>query len=124
MELKSFTIQLSSPRPDVLKDFYRDVVGLEEDPVVGGFKINGGHLLIAAHSEVSGPNVEPARFLLNFFVSDIDAEQERLQSKGIRFIRDKGREYWGGIISTFSDPDGNYCQLIEFRPEEEFSGAN
>lgn len=118
MKLESFTLQLSSPSPDALKDFYRNIVGLEEDPVVGGFKINGGHLLIAGHSEISGRNSEPARFLINFFVSDIDAEQSRLEGQGVTFIRDKGREYWGGVISTFPDPDGNYCQLIEFRPEE------
>lgn len=118
MKLESFTIQLSSPQPDTLKEFYREIVGLEEDPVVGGFKIGDGHLLIAGHSEISGTNTEPARFLLNFFIADIDAEQGRLEAQGVMFIRDKGREYWGGVISTFADPDGNYCQLIEFRPED------
>lgn len=33
------------------------------------------------------------------------------------FIRTAGREPWGGVISTFADADGNYCQLIEFRPQ-------
>lgn len=123
MKLESFTIQLSSPEPDALRDFYGNVIGLEEDPVVGGFKVNGGHLLIAGHSEISEPNKEPARFLINFFVSDIDAEQSRLEGQGVAVIRDKGREYWGGVISTFTDPDGNYFQLIEFRPEEATSEA-
>src|SRR5687767_4871345 len=108
MKLVSFTIQLSSSDPDALKDFYRNIVGLEEDPVVGGFKVNGGHLLIAGHSEITGPNKEPARFLINFFVADIDSEQARLEGHGITFLRDKGHEYWGGVISTFTDPDGNY----------------
>ena len=55
--------------------------------------------------------------LINFFVDDIDAEQKRLQAQGVPCIRDKGKEYWGGVISTFIDPDGNYIQLIQFRPE-------
>lgn len=54
--------------------------------------------------------------MINFFVQDIDAEQARLEAAGVRFLRDKSKEYWGDIISTFTDPDGNYAQLIEFRP--------
>ena len=27
-----------------------------------------------------------------------------------------GREAWGGVISTFADPDGNLCQLIQYDP--------
>jgi predicted enzyme related to lactoylglutathione lyase len=55
--------------------------------------------------------------LVNFFVDDLQAEQSRLEGQGVRFIRTAGREEWGGVISTFLDPDGNYCQLIEYRPE-------
>jgi hypothetical protein len=32
------------------------------------------------------------------------------------FIRTQGREDWGGVISTFLDPNGNYLQMIEFNP--------
>jgi predicted enzyme related to lactoylglutathione lyase len=35
----------------------------------------------------------------------------------VKFIREKGTEYWGGVISTFNDPDGNTIQLMEFKPE-------
>ena len=55
--------------------------------------------------------------LINFFVDDLAAEQARLEGLGVKFIRTAGREEWGGVISTFLDPDGNYCQLIQFRPE-------
>ncbi len=55
--------------------------------------------------------------LINFFVDDLKAEQERLEKQDVTFIRSAGREPWGGVISTFQDPDGNYCQLIEFKPE-------
>ena len=50
------------------------------------------------------------------FVEDVEAERKRLEAQGVTFIRREGIEYWGGVISTFLDPDGNYCQLIEFRP--------
>ena len=55
--------------------------------------------------------------MLDFFVEDLVAEQDRLKSKGVQFIREAGREEWGGVISTFLDPDGNYCQPIEFKAE-------
>ena len=38
-----------------------------------------------------------------------------LEAAGVQCIRRLGQEYWGGIISTFVDPDGNYVQLIEYR---------
>jgi predicted enzyme related to lactoylglutathione lyase len=50
------------------------------------------------------------------FVEDVAAEQARLEAQGVEFIRKQGREYWGGIISTFLDPDGNYAQILEYRP--------
>ena len=55
--------------------------------------------------------------LIDFFVEDIAAEQARLKSHGVKFIREEGKEHWGGVISTFLDPDGNYCQLIQYKPE-------
>ena len=73
--------------------------------------------LIDRHSEIAGETKEPARVLVNLFVADVAAEQKRLESVGVKFIRSAGREFLGGVISTFLDPDGNYCQIIEFRPE-------
>ena len=35
---------------------------------------------------------------------------------GVTFIRTAGKEEWGGVISTFLDPDGNYVQIIEYKP--------
>ena len=58
---------------------------------------------------------EPQRALINFMVEDLKAEQSRLKAAGVQFIREEGKEEWGGTISTFLDPDGNYCQLVEFK---------
>ncbi|MEO7803480.1 MAG: VOC family protein [Actinomycetota bacterium] len=109
-------IQISSHRPLELKAFYSDVVGLEIDENVGGFKVGSGFIVIDSHDDVSGPNDQPARFLVNLFVDDIASEQARLVAAGVPMIRDRGKEFWGATISTFIDPDGNYFQLIEFRP--------
>ena len=55
---------------------------------------------------------------VNSLVLNITSEHpEQLEAKDVNLIRSAAREEWGGVISTFLDPDGNYCQLIEFRPQ-------
>ncbi len=39
-----------------------------------------------------------------------------LAAAGVQFIREPEREEWGGLITTMLDPDGNYVQLISFKP--------
>lgn len=117
--MEMFAVGRFSDDPARMRDFYRDVVGLSDDvPDLGNpFMAAGTPLYVGAeHSEVHGPAKEPARILLNFFVADLAAEQARIEGHGVSFIRTAGREYWGGVISTFPDPDGNYLQLIEFSP--------
>ena len=113
-----FGVSRSTGQLERMKQFYREVVGLSDDfPALGNpFMAGGTALYISAHSEVHGDTQEPARVLLNLFVTDLAAEQKRLEGHGVEFIRSAGREPWGGIISTFTDPDGNYIQLVEFRP--------
>jgi predicted enzyme related to lactoylglutathione lyase len=119
MDVAGFVVNITSEDPQRLTTFYRDVVGLTPNPQIGesAFHVGGSDLLIDGHSEVRGQAKEPARVLINFFVEDLAAEQARLEARGVTFIRTAGREYWGGVISTFLDPDGNYLQLIEFKPE-------
>ena len=121
MKVNQFVLNVTSGDPARLSAFYRNVVGLPPKPEIGedfAFDIGGGSaLVIDGHSETKGATKEPQRMLVNFFVDDLQAEQGRLEQQGVRFIRTAGREEWGGVISTFLDPDGNYCQLIEFRPE-------
>ena len=118
MNVTQCIINLNSGDPDRLGTFYRDIIGLEGNTDIGpnAFNAGGTTLLIDGHSEVSGTNSDPPRVLINFFVDDLDAEQSRLEGVGVKFIRKAGREEWGGVISTFVDPDGNYGQLIEFKP--------
>ncbi len=118
MQLNQFAINLTSEQPDELKRFYRDVVGLAPMPEMGdgAFRAAGGVVFVDGHSETHGGAKEPQRVLVNFFVDDLQAEQKRLDAAGVRFIRREGKEYWGGTISTFLDPDGNYLQLIEYKP--------
>ncbi len=119
MKVNSIVLNINSTQPATLFEFYRDVVGLPVVPDMGETALDmaGTALIFDGHSEIAGPAKEPARHLLNFFVDDVAAEQARIEGHGVKFCRTAGREYWGGIISTFNDPDGNFVQIIEFRPE-------
>ena len=118
MQLVSFAINLTSEEPARLLAFYRDTVGLTPRPEMGegALQLGDATLFVDGHSEVKGATKEPARALLDFFVGDLAAEQSRLEAAGVKFIRTEGKEPWGGVISTFVDPDGNYGQLIEYKP--------
>ena len=119
MDVTGVIININSEDPARLMAFYRDVVGLPPHPDAGreSTLVAGAvEFVFDTHSRVSGPSAEPERILVNLFVGDVEAEQRRMEAAGATFVRKLGREYWGGVISTFVDPDGNYGQLIEFRP--------
>jgi hypothetical protein len=119
MQVNAFLLNLTSDQPAALVHFYRDVVCLPPAPGVSdtAFQVGGGFLTIDGHSAVHGPAKEPQRYLINFLVDDLAAEQERLEAQGVPFIRRAGQQVWddehAAGISTFLDPDGNYCQLVQ-----------
>ena len=120
MNVTHISIQLASGDPERLRAFYKDIVQLptEEHMGPGAFKIGAmDALLIVDHSEVSGMAKEVARTMIDLHVEDIDAEHDRLKAAGVMFTREKGVEFWGGVISTFDDPDGNTIQVIQHKPE-------
>ncbi len=117
MKATSFVVNITSDNPDRLRAFYADTIGFEADPNSGLLSVVPGvSLAIDDHSETHGAAKEPSRVLIDFFVDDVAAEEALLKSKGVQFVREQGLEWWGGIISTFADPDGNYCQIIQFDP--------
>jgi predicted enzyme related to lactoylglutathione lyase len=119
MKVSGFLIDLTSEDPELLKSFYEDIVELpkREGMGDGAFAVGDATITISGHSETRGQAKEPQRVLIDFFVDDLASEQALLEGRGVEFIRKAGKEYWGGVISTFLDPDGNYCQLIEYRGE-------
>lgn len=115
MKVNGFNVNVCSEQPGRLIEFYTDVVGLQPLPQIspGAFMVGGAALLVDGHSEVSGIAREPQRILLTMTVDDAAAEQERLEAAGVEFVRTATREPWGGLVATFLDPDGNYCQLVQ-----------
>jgi predicted enzyme related to lactoylglutathione lyase len=119
MKVESFVLNLTTDDPDLLRSFYDDILELphREGMGEGAFALGDATLIIDGHSLTRGQAIEPHRVLINFYVEDLEAEQQRLEARGVEFIRRSGREWWGGLVSTFLDPDGNYCQLVEYRPD-------
>src|SRR5215213_3223880 len=120
MKVTSFILNVTSEQPERLKAFFRDTVQLQPHPQIGdgAFTVgDGAAFVIDGHSETKGTAKEPQRALINFWVDDVQSERERLEAAGVTFIRKEGTEYWGGVISTFLDPDGNYCQLMSMKGE-------
>ena len=118
MQVEQLIININSEQPEALREWYADVLELTPAAFPGGaFDVGGAQLIFDGHSEVHGKAAEPQRVLINFFVDDLAAERERLLAKGVEFIREPEREEWGGLITTFLDPDGNYLQFIEFKQD-------
>lgn len=118
MEVGQFAINLTSDQPQEVLRFYKETLGLPPAPEMGegAVRAGGAVIFVDGHSDTRGAAKEPQRVLINFFVDDLQSEQDRIEKAGATFIRRGGKEPWGGSISTFLDPDGNYCQLIEYKP--------
>lgn len=98
-------------------EFYQGKLGLEPHsikPDFVSFKWGQMRLGLGIHGQVTGASKDPFRVMVNFGVDDIESEYSRLTSQGIIFIRKPEKEHWGGRIATFSDPDGNILQLMQF----------
>ena len=115
MKVNAFNVNVCSENPERLIEFYANVVGLPRMPQLpGGFMAGTTGFLVDGHSETKGAAKEPQRVLLTFTVDDATAEQQRLEAAGVKFVRRPAREPWGGLVGTFLDIDGNYCQLVEY----------
>lgn len=109
-------VYTSRERFEDMRRFYVETLSLpvrsDRDGFVN-FEWHGLRLTVAIHSELSGPNEDPARILINFETDGIFAEYERLQAAGVVFRRPPELETWGGHVATFLDPDSNMLQLLQ-----------
>jgi predicted enzyme related to lactoylglutathione lyase len=118
MRVNEFVTSIQTEQPEAMIAFYRDVLGLAVNEEIGPGAFMAGSssfiaLIIEGHEGVRGATKEPERVMLNFMVGDANAEQERLMSQGVRFVREASEDPGFGIVATFVDPDGNYCQLMQ-----------
>jgi predicted enzyme related to lactoylglutathione lyase len=99
-----------------LLPFYRDVLGLPVGVQTPGFAVLGElgapTLALGTHSEVHGPNADPARHMVGLASDDVTADWKRLKSVGVQFVEDP-TDYGAFRIATLKDPEGNLVQLLQ-----------
>ena len=114
MNLNSILIGSENPRD--LADYYTKLFGKpswDEGPF-SGWKVGSGFVTVGPHDAVKGKNAEPGRVIWNIESPDVAADFERLRAAGATVVQEpyhpgEAAEMW---IATFSDPDGNYFQLM------------
>ena len=52
----------------------------------------------------------------NLEVDNFDSEMKRLDDAGVKKIQDKYHIEGYGWVATYEDPDGNYFQIVQVRP--------
>lgn len=108
-----------------LAAFYKDKVGLKvkfeavmgDDEEIYDMQVGkGSGFSIVDHSKVKGKNNQPERIIVNLEVDDIKKETARLKRAKVKQVQATYHVEGYGWISTFSDLDGNYFQLVQVRP--------
>ena len=120
-------ILVGSENPDQLKEYYTKLFGKPtwEDETYFGWQFGEGGVSFGPHSEVKGKNREPGRVIWNLETPDVQGEFAKLKAAGATVVKepyDPG-ESSGMLITTFSDPDNNYFQLMSPMDAAAFEAA-
>jgi len=117
--LSGILVWTDAERFPAMRDFYVETLGLtprsDRERFVN-FDWGAQRLTVSVHAEVSGPNEDPLRLMINLDVDDIHAVAARIEANGVEFTRRPEQEPWGGWVATFHDPDGNTVQLLQTPP--------
>ncbi len=101
--------------------FYAEALGLAphaQDLARGWCVFNAGNCELVVEAV---PDDAPAddqtlvgRFTgLSFRVPDIHVAHQDLKARGVVFTAPPQRQFWGGTLAAFRDPDGNVFQLVQ-----------
>ena len=110
------SILIGSADPSRLVDYYNRLFGTPgwNEGGYSGWQIGTGFVTVGPHDQVMGSNTQPGRIIWNIESADVPADFARLAGAGATVVREP---YHPGeapdvCIATFSDPDGNYFQLM------------
>ena len=113
-DLNFNNVMIGSAQPEVMGEFYTKVLDRPSDMKEEGWygwHLGAAWLSIGGHSEVKGQAKDPQRVMLNFETKEVKEEFERIKGAGATVVKEP-YEIQGMWIATFSDPDGNYFQLM------------
>ncbi len=102
------------------REFYANKLGLKvkaESQAQGYCVFSSGNCELVVESVApDAPPDEQAlvgRFTgLSFLVPSVHVTHQDLVSKGVVFTGAPERQFWGGTLATFSDPEGNEFQVV------------
>jgi lactoylglutathione lyase len=107
-----------------MRDFYRDVIGLEhvhgEEGVDSFFQLGPDGLMMISQDTADNllnpvdVDHDPARGARSIFVTDVgdvDAAYQELRDRGVEFIREPEDRHWGLRTAHFKDPEGNVWEI-------------
>ena len=113
-------ILIGSENPQGLAVYYTALFGTPgwEEGGFTGWRVGTGGLMVGRHDQVKGQNAEPGRLIWNIESPDVRGDFARLKAAGAVVVREPyspaeaAGEASEVLIATFSDPDGNYFQLV------------
>lgn len=110
------SILLGTKDPERLRSWYEQAFGVTADPVDRFLRFGEVGVLIDGRSDVGLTTAEPGRVILNLHVSDAQAVARHLDSvMHVTWVAPlEYRQPPHAWFGTFTDPDGNYVQIIEF----------
>lgn len=102
------------------RHFYAECLGLKlhaENLAQGYCVFNAGNCeLVVEAVDAQAPAQEQAlvgRFTgLSFLVPSVHVAHQDLSARGVVFSGVPERQFWGGTLATFLDPDGNQFQIV------------
>lgn len=105
-------------------EFYGHTLGLPvkfKDASMGWaeFDVGGPSLVL---ERVGDDGVEGRSLAKRFLgillqVDDTSATYQKLQERGVQFTAPPKKQYWGGTLAHFKDPEGNILTLLGLSPD-------
>jgi predicted enzyme related to lactoylglutathione lyase len=125
--MKFSGVLIGSENPEKLKDYYTKLFGKPtwDDNTYFGWQFGDGGVMFGPHDQVKGKNREPGRIIWNIETPDVKGEFAKLKAAGASIVKepyDPGEDS-GMLITTFSDPDNNYFQLMSPMDAAAFEAA-
>src|SRR6266511_2183322 len=90
-DLNLNNIMIGSAQPEVLGDFYTQVLDRAPDMKEAGWygwHVGASWLSIGEHSEVKDQAKEPQRVIMNFETKDVPGEFGRIKASGARVVKE------------------------------------
>jgi predicted enzyme related to lactoylglutathione lyase len=110
------SVLIGSEDPQRLTAYYTRLFGEPgwNEGGYNGWQIGTGFVTVGPHDQVKGANAQPGRVIWNIESADVKADFERFKAAGATVVAEPyqpgaAADAW---IATFSDPDGNYFQLM------------